>query len=272
MTAQPPLTILIVDDEQIARRRLLRLLRSIDDVIVVGEAGDVDSAVAAAQALRPDMMLLDIQIPGGDGFAVIDRLGHASPLVVFVTAFDHHALRAFEMEAIDYVTKPVDVTRLAMAIRRTRNAVSVQGRDEQIADLLATVATLRRSLRESQGESQSRSFWIKNRGVQQRLGIESIDYIQAERDYVRLFAGGQSHLILESISALENRLEPLGFVRIHRSTLVRYESVVQLLQGRYGVCSLRLHDGTELRVGRTYLAGLRTALDLRRAQQTTPRE
>lgn len=270
MTAKLPLTILVVDDEQIARRRLLRLLRSMDNVIVVGEAGDVDSAVAAAQALRPDMMLLDIQIPGGDGFAVIDQLGHASPLVVFVTAFDHHALRAFETEAVDYVTKPVDVARLATAIRRARAAVSVQGREEQIADLLATVEVLRRSLRENQSQGRSNSFWIKSRGVQQRIGIESIDYIQAERDYVRLFAGGQSHLVSESISAMESRLAPLGFLRIHRSTLVRHETVVQMSQGRYGAFTLRLSDGTELRVGRTYLEGLRAALNLPQPDQGNP--
>lgn len=266
MTAQ--LTILVVDDEQIARRRLLRLLRSMDDVVVVGEASDVETAVTAAQTLRPDLMLLDIQMPGGDGFSVIDRLGSLSPLVVFVTAFDHHALQAFEVEAVDYVTKPVDIARLEAAIRRARAAVAGNGRDEQVADLLATVEALRRSLRQSQSQSlgqdqgQSRSFWVKNRGVHQRIGTESIDYIQAERDYVRLFAGGQSHLISESISAMESRLAPLGFLRIHRSTLVRRDTVVQMLQGRYGSMTLRLRDGTDLRVGRTYADGLRSALGL----------
>lgn len=262
MTAPAPLTILVVDDEQIARRRLIRLLRSMEDVSVVGEAGDVDSAVAAAQMLRPDMMLLDIQIPGGNGFSVIDRLGYESPLVVFVTAFDHHALRAFEIEAVDYVTKPVDPTRLATAIRRTKAALSLRGREEQIGDLLATVDALRRSLRHSNDRTTPRSFWIKSRGGHQRIGIESIAYIQAERDYVRLFASGQSHLIGETITAMENRLGPLGFLRIHRSTLVRRETVTQMLQGRYGAFTLRLTDGTELRVGRTYIAGLRTALGL----------
>ena len=267
MMTQQPLSILVVDDEQIARRRLLRLLRAMEDVVVVGEAGDVDSAVAAVRTLRPDMLLLDIQIPGGDGFAVIDRLGSESTLVVFVTAFDHHALRAFEMEAVDYVTKPVEFTRLATAIRRARAAVSVQGREEQIADLLATVDALRHSLRQSQSESHSRSFWIKNRGVHQRVAMESIDYIQAERDYVRLFAGGQSHLISESISVMESRLAPLGFLRIHRSTLVRHDTVAQMLQGRYGTFTLRLIDGTELRVGRTYIKGLRVALGLPKTDQ-----
>ncbi|NKN36056.1 response regulator transcription factor [Agrobacterium sp. a22-2] len=262
MTAQ--LTILVVDDEQIARRRLLRLLRTMDDVVVVGEASDVETAVTAAQTLRPDLMLLDVQMPGGDGFSVIDRLGALSPLVVFVTAFDHHALQAFEVQAVDYVTKPVDIARLEAAVRRARATVAGQGREELVADLLATVEALRRSLRQSQSadQGQPRSFWVKNRGVHQRIGAESIDYIQAERDYVRLFAGGQSHLISESISAMESRLAPLGFLRIHRSTLVRRDTVVQMLQGRYGTMTLRLRDGTDLRVGRTYADDLRSALGL----------
>ncbi|MBP1861990.1 LytR/AlgR family response regulator transcription factor [Rhizobium herbae] len=251
-----------MDDEQIARRRLLRLLRFIDDVIVVGEAGDVDAAVAAVQALRPDMLLLDVQIPGGDGFAVIERLGRESPLVVFVTAFDHHALRAFEMEAVDYVTKPVDPSRLARAIHRARTAVAGQGRDEQIADLLTTVDTLRRSLRQSQDYIHAQSFWVRSRGVHQRIGIESIDYIQAERDYVRLFVGGQSHLVSETISSMQDRLAPMGFLRVHRSTLVRSEAVVQILRGRYGAFTLRLRDGTALQVGRTYAQALQTVLGI----------
>ncbi len=265
MIAHLPLTILIVDDEQIARRRLIRLLRTMNDMIVVGEAGDVDSAVAAVEALRPDILLLDVQIPGGDGFTVIERLGRESPPVVFVTAFDHHALRAFEMEAVDYVTKPVDPERLATAIHRARTAVIGQGRDEQLAELLTTVETLRRSLRQSQDQIHAQSFWVKSRGAHQRIGIESIDYIQAERDYVRLFAGGQSHLVSDTISAMQARLAPMGFLRIHRSTLVRREAVVQMLQGRYGTLTLRLSDGAELRVGRTYVDGLRAALGLSNA-------
>ncbi len=262
MSAQSPLTIVIVDDEQIARRRLRRQLRSLDDVIVVGEAADVDTAVAAIRTLRPDMVLLDVQIPGGDGFSVIDRLGAEAPLVVFVTAFDQHALRAFEIEAVDYVTKPVDSARLSAAIRRARNARAMRGRDEQIADLLSTVDVLRRSLRQEQNQDTARSFWVKSRGVYQRIGIESIDYIQAERDYVRLFVDGQSHLISENISTIELRLLPLGFLRIHRSTLVRRETVAQTSQGRYGAFSVRLTEGTVLRVGRTYVRDVRAALGI----------
>lgn len=258
-----PLTILVIDDEQIARRRLIRILRAIEGVEVIGEAADVPSAVEAALQLRPDLLLLDVQMPGGDGFDVIEKLGTQSPPVIFVTAFDHHALRAFDIEAVDYVTKPVDPVRLSMAVRRAREAIEQRSREEQIGDLLATVEALRRSLRQNQ--TPAHFFWVKGRGTQQRLGIETIDYVEAERDYVRLHAGGQSHLVSENISAVEARLSPLGFLRIHRSTLVRREAVSQLVQGRYGSWSLRLADGTELRVGRTYASAVRRALELKTA-------
>lgn len=263
MSTLPDLRILVVDDEQIARRRLIRLLRAIDGVDICGEAFDVASAVEAATRLAPDLVLLDVQMPGGTGFDVIEQLGSRSPPVIFVTAFDHHALRAFEIEAVDYVTKPVDPDRLSTALRRARAALADRSREERIGELLATVETLRRSLRENQ--SPSRFFWVKSRGSQQRIGIETIDYVEAERDYVRLHAGGQSHLLSENLSAVATRLAAHGFLRIHRSTLVRRDAVAQLVQGRYGAWSLKLLDGTELRVGRTYGAAVRRALDLQPA-------
>lgn len=263
MSTMPVLKILVVDDEQIARRRLIRLLRAIEGVEIAGEAFDVASAVEAATRLEPDLVLLDVQMPGGNGFDVIEQLGSRSPPVIFVTAFDHHALRAFEIEAVDYVTKPVEPERLSTALRRARTAIAERSREERIGDLLATVETLRRSLRENQ--SPARFFWVKTRGSQQRIGIETIDYVEAERDYVRLHAGGQSHLVSENMSAVEARLAAHGFLRIHRSTLVRRDAVAQLVQGRYGAWSLKLHDGTELKVGRTYGAAVRTALELSRA-------
>lgn len=255
-----PLSVLVIDDEQIARRRLIRILRGIEGVEVVGEAVDVDSAVEAALRLRPDLLLIDVQMPGGDGFDVVAKLNSQSPPVVFVTAFDHHALRAFDIEAVDYVTKPVDSTRLSMALRRAREAIENRSREEQIGDLLATVETLRRSFRQNQ--MSAHFLWVKSRGSQHRLGVDMIDYVEAERDYVRLHAGGQSYLISENISSVQARLWPLGFLRIHRSTLVRREAVSQILHGRYGSWTLRLADGTELRVGRTYASAVRRALEL----------
>lgn len=251
----PSLRILVVDDEPIARRRLLRLLRPLEDVVVVGEAGDVDAAVAAARDLAPDLMLLDIQMPGGDGFTVIDRLGRDAPLVVFVTAFDHHAIRAFELEAVDYLTKPVDPARLVKAIARAQAAAASHAREERIAELLATVETLRRSLQA--GEPAQQILWVKTGAIHQRIPLAAIGHIQAEGDYVRIHQDGRSHLVSGSLSAMEARLGALGFLRIHRRTLVRRDAIVALERSRHGALAVTLADGSRLPVGRSYAAALR---------------
>ncbi|MFO1210684.1 MAG: LytTR family DNA-binding domain-containing protein [Amaricoccus sp.] len=256
MTA--PLRVLIVDDEPIARRRLARLLRPIADVAVVGEAGDVAAAVASTRRLAPDLLLLDIQMPGGDGFDVIDRLGREAPPVVFVTAFDHHAIRAFDLEAVDYVTKPVEAPRLAQAIARARAAAAARGHDERVAELLATVETLRRSLRA--GEPTQQALWVRDGPRHRRLPLGDIGHIEAEGDYVRIHEGGRSHLVSDSLAAMEARLAPLGFVRIHRGTLVRREAIVAVERAGYGALAVSLDDGARLRVGRSYAPALRTLL------------
>lgn len=254
----PPLRILIVDDEPIARRRLARLLRPIAGVEVVGEAGDVAAAVASSRRLAPDLLLLDIQMPGGDGFDVIDRLGREAPPVVFVTAFDHHAIRAFDLEAVDYVTKPVEASRLAKAITRARAAAAARGHDERIAELLATVETLRRSLRA--GDPAPQALWIRTGPQHRRVPLRSIDRVEAEGDYVRVHEGARSHLVSDSLAAMEARLAPLGFVRIHRGTLVRREAIVAVERAEYGALAISLADGARLRVGRSYAPALRALM------------
>lgn len=262
MSARLPVKMLIIDDEPIARRRLQRLLRAMDDVEVVGEAGDVASAVEAVGASRPDIMLLDVQMPGGDGFDVIEKLGEQSPMTIFVTAFDHHALRAFEVAAADYLTKPVDPVRLGVAIQRARRLIEGQGREEKVEELLVMVDALRQSLRQVQSPSQS--FWVKSRGIQVRIGVESIDYIKAERDYVQVFANGQAYLVSENITSIGARLAPHGFLRIHRSILVRLGGIASAHQSRYGKWFLCLECGDELSVGRSYVAAVRAVLALPR--------
>lgn len=251
--------VLIVDDEPIARRRLQRLLGAMDDVDVVGEAGDVPSAVMTATACQPDVMLLDVQLPGGDGFDVIEKLGEQCPMTIFVTAFDHHALRAFEVAAADYVTKPVDSVRLRVAIERTRQLIEDRGRKEQVEELRAMVDALRQSLRYTQNPSQS--FWVKSRGIQVRIGIETIDYVKAERDYVQLFAKGKTFLVSENITSIGARLAPHGFERVHRSTLVRLRGIKSAHRSSYGRWVLRLECGDELSVGRTYIGAIRRFLN-----------
>ncbi|RCW80480.1 LytR/AlgR family response regulator transcription factor [Paracoccus lutimaris] len=262
------LRVLIVDDEPIARRRLLRLLAQLDGIQPVGEAGDCDQAVAAIQTLRPDLVMLDLQMPGGDGFAVIERLGKAVPPVIFVTAFDQYALRAFEAAAVDYITKPVEMPRLAAAIERGRAAAMARDQGQRIAELQGMVAVLRAALDGTAGEGAagSRDLWVRTRMGQTRIGIDSIDYILAERDYMRIFSGGQSYMIAESMAAMQRRLAPMGFLRIHRGVLVRQAAIAGLVRRRYGMLAVRLEDGTELGVGRSHVHDVLQVLGLKPAQ------
>lgn len=194
-------------------------------------------------------------MPGGDGFDVIDRLGREAPLVVFVTAFDHHAIRAFDLQAVDYVTKPVEAPRLAQAIARARAADAVRGHEERIAELLATVSTLRQSLRADEPARQA--LWVRDGSRHRRLALGEISHIEAEGDYVRVHEGGRSHLVSDSLAAMETRLAPLGFVRIHRRTLVRREAIAAVERAGYGALAVSLADGPVLRVGRTYAQAVR---------------
>lgn len=252
------LTVLIVDDEPIARRRLARLLSSMDGIRIVGEAGDVAEAVDSARSLRPDLMLLDIHMPGGNGFEVLDKLGESAPAAIFVTAFDHYALRAFEKSAVDYVTKPVEPGRLSQSIARARAVVAARGSGERVAELMDMIATLRKALREGPGRSPP--FWLKSRGEFIRIDSDKVDRIQAERDYVRIFSEGESYLLGESLASLAPRLDGAEFIRVHRSVILRRDMIVRYRQTAYASLVAVLTDGSEVRVGRTYARAVRAEL------------
>lgn len=261
MSADSRLRVLIADDEPIARRRLARQLLRTGMVDLIGEAGDVAQTVRAMQMLRPDLLLLDVQMPGGDGFAVIDRLGEALPPVIFVTAYDRYALRAFEAAALDYLTKPVELPRLVAALARARLWIEASDRAERIAELQATVAALR--TRQSDPQAPPRDLWVKTRIGHLRIPIDSIDYIRAERDYVRIVITDQSHLVPETIATLAERLATFGFVRIHRSLLVRQTAVQSFARRHYGALVAVLSDGTELPVSRSHSQNVQRAFGIR---------
>ncbi|MBY8823878.1 LytR/AlgR family response regulator transcription factor [Sphingomonas colocasiae] len=252
-------SVLIVDDEPLARGRLRRMLGAMHGVRVAGEAGNAVDACQSIAVLKPDLLLLDIQMPGADGFELLDRLGDAAPPTIFVTAFDHHALRAFDARAIDYVTKPVEPGRLASAVERARLAAGAQARQGRIVELQETVATLRAELRKRDGGAIE--FWVRYKGEHLRIPSDRISHIQAERDYVRLHADGQSHLYYESLASLERRLDPAEFVRIHRSTIVRRDRVLRLRGASFAALIVHLDDGSEVRVGRTYAKAMRRMLN-----------
>lgn len=252
------LSVLVVDDEPLARRRLIRLLNKLDWVDEVREAGDIIQAAAHVQSCMPDILLLDIQMPGGTGFELLKHFGEVAPAIVFVTAFDHHALQAFDANAIDYVTKPIEPGRFALAMERARNAATAQGQAERIVELQETLSSLRRT--SDSGAGQAREFWVKFRGGYVRIALETILSFQADRDYVRILVPGAEYLYQESLASLERRLNPTEFWRVHRSTIVRRGAIARVKPAPFSALVLVLSDGTEIRVGRTYGNAVRSAL------------
>jgi DNA-binding LytR/AlgR family response regulator len=252
------LNILVADDEPLARRRLIRLLHKLDWVGRIDEAGDVAETLRMAQSGTPDILLLDIQMPGGSGFDVLQQLAGELPVIVFVTAFDHHALRAFEVNAVDYLTKPIDAERFALAMQRARTVAASRSQADRLAELQEMVASLKQAL--GAQARPERELWVKVRGEHLRIPQAAIIRLQAERDYVRIHLAEANYLFHETLSSLEQRLEPAEFIRIHRSTIVRRSAVVRLRPAPFTAWIAQLADGSECRVGRTYGAALRLLL------------
>lgn len=250
--------VLVVDDEPLARRRLVRMLARLEWVGAIEEAANADSALRAVAASAPDIMLLDIQMPGGSGFDMLEKLGEKAPVVVFVTAFDHHALRAFEANAVDYVTKPVEAARFARAMERARQTMAGRDSADRVAELVETVASLKRAL--SEAPRRRGEFWVKARGEYLRIAVESVIWLQAERDYVRIHVPGASYLYQDSLTALEKDLDEEAFLRVHRGAIVRRHAIARLRPAAFSALVAVLSDGTEVRVGRTYGPGVRARL------------
>lgn len=252
------LSVLIVDDEPLARRRLMRLLKKIVWIERIDEAENVQQARAMIDNCLPDILLLDIQMPDGSGFEVLRKISQAPPAVIFVTAFDHHALRAFEENAIDYITKPIEAGRFQLAMDRARNKLTTHSHAEKIVELQETVASLRAAV----GDRSRRpvDFWVKGHGEYLRIPSESIIRFQADRDYVRIHVDGGDYLYHESLASLERRLDEADFMRIHRSTIVRRSAVVRVKAAPFSAFIAILRDGSEARVGRTYKSALWASL------------
>ncbi|HEU4698649.1 MAG TPA: response regulator [Gemmatimonadales bacterium] len=247
--------VLIVDDEAPARARLRRLLADEPDVEVVGEAGSGPAAVTAIAELAPDLVLLDIQMPGLDGFGVIETVGAAAmPPVVFVTAYDAHALRAFEAHALDYLLKPIRPERFAAMLERVRRLRAPAERSAPgAADPLAT--RLDALLAELGREPQRlRHVLVHHEHRALLLPVERIVRIAAERNYLRLFVPGAEYTLRGTIGALEARLDPAAFLRIGRGDIVRLDAIRELHPWSHGDYHVILKDGTELVWSRRYRA------------------
>jgi two-component system LytT family response regulator len=234
----------IVDDEPLARQRLRRLLEADPDVAVLGECGDGEQAVGDLRRLRPDLVFLDVQMPGLDGFDVLRALGgDAPPAVVFVTAHDRYALKAFEVHALDYLLKPFDKPRFAAALERAKAQVrqgSAAALSERLRELLQNVP----------GRHGPERLMVKSGGRIYFVRVEEIDWVEAAGNYVRLHVGGEEHLLRESLTALERKLDPARFVRVHRSAVVNLERIRELQPAFHGDYVIILRDGTELALSR----------------------
>jgi two-component system, LytTR family, response regulator AlgR len=239
------LKLLIADDEPLAAERLQLLLAQCEGVDLIGTASDGESAVRMAEALTPDLMLLDIEMPGLDGIDVARSLAERrpSPAVVFITAFDQFAVAAFEVEAVDYLMKPVTPDRLNRALQRARDHLQ---RRQEGADITSAPS------------QYLEEFWASDLSGLVRIASRDVDRVSAERDYMRLHVGRRSWLIHHSMNALEEGLDPELFVRLHRSAIVRKDFIAGFSRSASGRWIARLSDGEEQPVGRLYTDKVRT--------------
>ncbi len=240
--------ILIVDDEAPARRRLRALLQGESDCEVVAEAATGGAALEMIDRHSPDLLFLDIQMPGMDGLAVVRELdSREPPLIVFVTAYDQFAVEAFELCALDYLLKPFDRERFQKALERARGRLGSGG--EPAAD-----PGLRRLLELLQGGTAR--FLVKARGRMLLIKAEECDWLEAAGNYVELHVGGKAHLVRDTLQSLEQRLDPTQFVRIHRSRIVNLDRIREILPDAHGDFEVVLRDGTQLRMSRRYRSNL----------------
>lgn len=253
---------IIADDERLAREKLRNLLALEADVKLVAECSDGKEAISAIRLHKADLLLLDIQMPDMDGFEVLNELSAAEmPVVIFTSAYDQYAIRAFEVRALDYLLKPFDQERLHHAIQRARMELGKsQGHEitHRILDLLSLVKSEIKSGPPSEGR-----LVIRAKGRVVFLNLSEIDWIEASANYVRLNVGREAHLFRETIGRISERLNPNHFVRIHRSTIVNLRKIKELIPVNSGEYIVVLENGKELSCSRGYRAALEGMIEKR---------
>lgn len=252
------LRVLIVDDEPLAIRRLNLLLQGIPNIEHVGEAGSCSEALEKINALHPDVVLLDIRMRDGSGFDVVDAVARRPnpPAIIFITAFESFAIRAFECSVVDYLLKPVERDRLAKALIRARQQLRAVDAEQRISELQSVVRNLR-SAAASNDYPFETEFWLKSSSGMIHVALDAIDCVSSEDDYVAIHTGTGSHLMRGSIRQFEDRVEPDLFVRVHRRWLVRKAAIAELRTPRLGGAEVVLRTGRRLPAGRVYLKQLR---------------
>ncbi len=242
----------IVDDERLARDAIRIRLQDEPDVDVVGEAITGTQAVALIAKELPDLVFLDVQMPGMDGFQVLDEVAPTwLPIVIFVTAYDRYALKAFETHALDYLLKPFTRDRFRAALQRARAAFFNAGEPSAQRGLVTLLNDRSRSAAD-QGKGYLVRFAVKHHRGMRLVRVRDIDYIQACANYAEIHAGGRTHLVRMTMQELEERLDPSMFVRIHRSSIVQIDRIRNITDASHGDFDLSLDDGTVLRLSRKH--------------------
>lgn len=240
-------TVLIVDDEPLARDRIRELLKSDRELVISGEARNGAEAIQAITAQAPDIVFLDVQMPDMDGFEVLKSLQvKQMPLIIFVTAFDQHAIRAFDVNAIDYLMKPFDRSRFAVAVDRAKDRLKHPANESDTNRLVKLLEQL------NSRPSYLERFAIKTGEKVLFVRAVDVDSIVAEGNYVRLNTGETSHLLRDTINNIESQVDPRMFVRIHRSTIVNMNRVKELQQWSRGEYRVVLHNGASYTLSRGY--------------------
>jgi two-component system LytT family response regulator len=261
-TASGRIRAIIVDDEPAARRGVRLLLERDSAIEIVGEAGTGDEAAELMRREKPDLAFLDVQMPGSNGFEALQQVGAAAaPAVIFVTAYDEHALRAFEVNAVDYLLKPYDDVRFSAALQRAKEEVRRRQLDRVNARLSQLLDYLQQSsAANATTENPGERILIKSSGEIFFLKAEEVDWIEAEGDYMKFHVRGRAHLMRETMARLEARLDPKRFIRIHRSTIVNIDRLQKLSPSFAGEYAVVLHDGTRLKLSRGYHERISTLL------------
>lgn len=257
--------ILIADDEPLALRRLETALACIPEAEIVAVASTGGEARRLISKHRPDVAILDIEMPDRTGLSIVEDIGPDDhmPEVIFATAFRHYAVRAFDLAAVDYLTKPIAFERLRDAVRRARKRLEARSADQRFADLQALVATLQSEDRDGDGGRHDSHLWVRRRDEMARLPVSLIRLIEAQGDYVMLHTADGDILHRETVTSLESRLDPSAFVRCHRSTIVNLDHIRGLRRRGKGL-TLSLSDGRTIDVGPTYVERLMEATRLKR--------
>ena len=264
------LRVIAIDDEPLALRRLEWCLQDLPDVALVGKTGNPQRGLELIRTLAPDVVLLDVEMPELSGFELIDALGSSAdspmPEIVFVTAFDHFAVKAFAVSVVDYLLKPVERSRLIEALERARIRRELRDAHARVRELREIVDNLRTDRRGGAQKRYETELWIREGDARVRVPVDMIERLEADGDYVRLHVGQRVRLMRARLGDLADRLDPEKFVRVHRSEIVRHDLISAIRRHDSGRTFAVLSGGREVPVSRRYVSRVAHALRFRKEQ------